>query len=97
MLVAKKEKPEEQVALFRQIYETLALYIIMNNKQQNVKEVKLLFKELFHCMRVLSENEGAHRLFFASPEKMSTFCQLMKSCLETVQIQKTAKMELVEE
>ena len=45
------------VALFGQIYQHFALYILKANKDSDVKELKLLFKELYKCMKVISENE----------------------------------------
>ena len=45
------------VALFSQIYQHFAMYILKANKDSDVKELKLLFKELYKCMKVISENE----------------------------------------
>ena len=53
-LVIAKGDPEN-VALFRHIYDTLALKILVANKRQNVKELKLLFKSLFFCMRAIKD------------------------------------------
>lgn len=46
----------ENLTFFKEIYNLFGLYIVMANKKENVKELKLLFKEMFHCMRVISEN-----------------------------------------
>jgi len=78
LLTAKSEKPEEQVQLFRSNFELFALHILTANKQENLKDVKVLFKELFHCMRVTSETNSE---LFANPAKLQTCVQLMNHCL----------------
>lgn len=35
----------------------MALFILSENKKRNVKELKLIFKELFKCMRVIKDNK----------------------------------------
>jgi hypothetical protein len=51
------------LALFKDIYSLLGMHILMANKKGQVKELKLLFKEMFHCMRVISQNETNVRFF----------------------------------
>ena len=45
------------LAFFKELYGLLGLTIMQSLKKNDVKEIKLLFKELFHCMRVISQNE----------------------------------------
>lgn len=44
----------------------------MANKKDNVKELKMLFKEMFHCMKIISENENDNKIF-ESPQQMASF------------------------
>lgn len=46
--------------------------ILGANAKGDIKGVKVLFKELFHCMRVISENEENTQIF-ESPDKMVQF------------------------
>lgn len=55
LLVAKGEPAN--LTLFKEIYMLFALRLNEVRKQENVKEMKLVFKELFHCMRVIKDNE----------------------------------------
>ena len=71
-LVIAKGEPGN-IALFRQIYDTLALKILVANKKQNVKELKLLFKGLFFCMRAIKDNNEEEKALFASADKLQTF------------------------
>lgn len=64
------------LALFKEIYGLLGMNMLMANKKCQVKELKLLFKEMFHCMRVISENE-VHNKFFETKAQMDSFGQLM--------------------
>ena len=57
--------------------------IMKAHKNNDVKEMKLLFKSLFHCMRVISQNEENQR-FFESAAQMQAFGALMKQCFECV-------------
>jgi len=61
LLIAKGEP--QNVALFRQFYELFVMNILGTNTKGDLKAVKTLFKELFHCMRVISENEENKELF----------------------------------
>jgi hypothetical protein len=72
---------------FRQIYNIFGLNIVMANKKDNVKELKILFKEMYHCMRIISENEVENKLF-ESEQQMSSFIELMGLCLKTVEVNK---------
>jgi hypothetical protein len=72
LLVAEGEG--QNTALFQQFYELFIVHILGANDKNDLKAVKVLFKELFHCMKVISENEiQANRQFFASYEKMVAF------------------------
>ena len=82
-LVIAKGEPDNLV-LFRKIFDSLALKILLSNKKQDVKELKLLFKGLFMCMRAIRDNNEDQALF-AEPAKIQTFVQLMNQCLQTVQ------------
>jgi len=70
LLIAKAEPGN--VALFRQFYELFVMNILGANAKGDIKGVKVLFKELFHCMRVISENEDNTQIF-ESPDKMVQF------------------------
>jgi hypothetical protein len=70
LLIAKAEP--QNVALFRQFYDLFVMNILGANTKGDHKGVKILFKELFHCMRVISENEDKKELF-ESAEKMAQF------------------------
>lgn len=74
LIVARGES--QNLLLFRQIFDALALRIIVANKKQDVKELKLLFKGLFLSMRAIRDNNDDQALF-ATPDKMQTFAQLM--------------------
>lgn len=94
-LVIAKGEPDNLV-LFRKIFDSLALKILLSNKKQDVKELKLLFKGLFLCMRAIRDNNEEQALF-ADPSKIQTFVQLMSQCLQTVQRIKQNKLAEVEE
>ena len=83
------------MTLFKEVYGLLGLYILKANKEDNVKELKLLFKELFHCMKVVSQNKNPH--FFESLDQLTSFGQLMKSCLETVAVNREHQLATIEE
>ena len=85
LLIAKGDPGN--VALFRQFYELFVMNILGANAKGDMKGVKILFKELFHCMRVISENEENTEIF-ESPEKMAQFGEIMKQCLNKVAVQK---------
>jgi len=70
LIVAQGEP--DNITLFRKIFDTLALKILVVNKKKDVKELKLLFKGLFLCMRAVRDNNEDQALF-ATPEKMKTF------------------------
>lgn len=71
---------------------------MMALKKEDVKEIKLLYKELFHCMRVISQNEVANdQRFFESPAAMEAFGKLMKQCLECVEATKDSQLAMIEE
>ncbi len=62
-----------------------SLCILKANKEENPKELKILFKGLFLCMKVISENENEEsKKLLAQPEKLKGFGFLAKSCLDTV-------------
>lgn len=94
LLVAKGEP--QNVGLFREFYEMFLLNILGANTKGDLKAVKTLFKELFHCMRVISENEENTQIF-ESPEKMVQFGEVMKKCLEKVAVQKAEQMAIITE
>lgn len=75
----------------------MALKILVANKKQNVKELKLLFKGLFFCMRAIKDHNEEEKALFAAADKLQTFGNLMKECLLTVQKVKQTKMQEVEE
>jgi len=86
------------LTLFSSTYDLFALCILKANKNQDAKELKLLFKELFHCMRVISENEQPeNRLPFQAADKLRTFGMVMKGCLDTVAAKKQEQMAVIEE
>lgn len=75
----------DNLAFFKELYGLLGLSIMKAHKNNDVKEMKLLFKSLFHCMRVISQNEEPeHQRFFESAAQMQAFGALMKQCLECV-------------
>lgn len=82
-LIVAKGEPDNLV-LFRNIYDALALRIIMANKKSDVKELKLLFKGLFLSMRAIKDN-NEDKALFTTPDKLQTLAQLMNQCLQTVQ------------
>lgn len=88
--------PSSNQKFFRQIYNIFGLNIVMANKKDNVKEVKLLFKELYHCMRIISENETDNKIF-ESEQQMNSFIELMGQCLNTVAVNKEHQLALIEE
>ena len=55
LLVAEGEG--KNTALFQQFYNLFIVHILGANNKNDLKAVKVLFKELFHCMKVISENE----------------------------------------
>lgn len=72
MLVAEGET--RNLALFHQFYEHFVLHILGANGKNDLKGVKVLFKELFHCMKVISENEEeANKQIFVNEAKMAQF------------------------
>jgi hypothetical protein len=83
------------MTLFKEVYGLFGLFILKANKEDNVKELKLLFKELFHCMKVVSQNENPH--FFESLDQLNSFGQLMKQCLETVSVNREHQLATIEE
>jgi hypothetical protein len=92
LLVAEGEA--NNTALFQQFYELFILHILGANGKNDLKGVKVLFKELFHCMKVISENQDeANRQIFVSQDKMTAFGQVMRKCLEKVSALKAEKME----
>lgn len=72
------------LALFGTIYEHFALCILKAKKDNNVKEMKLLYKELLHCLNVIGENEEPANRMPLTADKLRTFAAVMKSCLDTV-------------
>jgi hypothetical protein len=55
LLIAQGEP--HNLAFFKEIYGLLGMAILKAHKSDNVKEIKLLFKEMYHCMKVISLNE----------------------------------------
>ena len=65
------------------------------HKNNDVKEMKLLFKSLFHCMRVVGQNEEpANQRFFESAAQMQAFGALMKQCFECVWAAKNEQLAI---
>ena len=96
LLIAEGEG--NNTALFHSFYELFILHILGANNKNDLKAVKVLFKELFHCMKVISENESAsNQQLFASPDKMVAFGQVMRKCLDKVAVMKIEQMTLVAE
>ena len=59
------------VTFFKELYGLLGMSLMKALKNKDVKEMKLLFKALFHCMRVISQNEEAeNQRFFESAAQM---------------------------
>lgn len=81
--------------LYKEVYGLFGLYILKANKDENIKDMKLLFKELFHCMKVVSQNENPH--FFDSIDQLNSFGQLMKACLQTVAVNKEHHLATIQE
>lgn len=96
LLVAKGEG--SNLALFREIYKHFALHIVSSTTKEDIKSVKLLFKELYHCMRVISENEEEqNKALFETPGELATFGQLMNKSLQTVLAKKGEKLIEIQE
>jgi len=96
VLVAQGEPAN--VGLFGGIYDHFALAILKAAKQGDAKELKLLFKELYHCMRVISENEQPeHRAIFPNEAKLGTFGAVMKGALAVVSTRKQEQAEVIRE
>ena len=96
-IMAAQGEPEN-LKFFKEVYGLLGLNIIMANKKEDVKEMKLLFKEMFHCMRVISQNESPEfQRFFESADQMNSFGQLMAQCLQTVATNKEHQLAVIEE
>ena len=86
------------VELFSGIYDRFALCILTAIKAEDAKELKLLFKELYHCMRVVSENEAPeNRAVLADPTKLQTFGGVLAKACEVVSKRKQEKAALIEE
>jgi len=80
LLVAQGEP--SNLAFFKELYGLLGMSIMKALKNRDVKEMKLLFKALFHCMRVIGQNEEPeNKRFFESASQMEAFGALMKQCL----------------
>lgn len=72
--------------------------VIKAQQGDNVKEMKLLFKEIFHCMKVISQNEQPeNQRFFENEAQMQAFGSLMKKCLECVNVNKEHQLATIEE
>ena len=67
LLIAKGEP--NNLALFREFYELFIMNILWANAKGDIKAMNTLFKELFHCMRVINENEE-NKQIFESAQKM---------------------------
>jgi len=59
----KAQGEPNNLTLFSSIYDLFALGILKANKDQDTKQIKLLFEELFHCMKAISENEQPENRF----------------------------------
>jgi hypothetical protein len=94
LLVAKGDPAN--VALFRQMYDHFVMNILGANAKGDLKAVKTLFKELFHCMRVISENEESTQIF-ENGQKLTQFCEIMKKCLDRVSLAKAEQMAIITE
>jgi hypothetical protein len=94
ILIAKK--PSGNQALFNQLFDQFSLHILSTaSKEGGLKDLKLYFKELFHCMRVMKDNNDG--VLFESAAKFETFGKLMEKCLQNVTEQKKVYMEEIEE
>ncbi len=56
-VASKAGKPRGQIASGRQTSELCARHSSKANKAENIKDVKLFFKELLHCMKAITESE----------------------------------------
>lgn len=84
------------LAFFKELYGLLGMNIMKAHKNNDVKEMKLLFKALFHCMRVISQNEEPeHQRFFESAAQMQAFGALMKQCLQCVWAAKEEQLAII--
>jgi hypothetical protein len=66
LLVAEGEP--NNLKVFKDIYNQLGMHVFMANKKDNVKDLKLIFKEMFHCMRVISQNTSPENQRFFENE-----------------------------
>ena len=83
ILIAEGEP--NNLKTFKDIYNQLGMGLFMANGKGDVKNLKLIFKELFHCMRVISQNKDIqNQRFFENESQMNSFGQLMSKCLQTV-------------
>ena len=97
LLVAKGEPGNQQLFL-GQVYDHFAMKILKAKQTGNLKDMKMLFKELYHCMKVLSENEEQNnKLIFNTEAKLQTFCQMMQACLQTVDQKKDEQLAIIAE
>ena len=81
ILLAKQ--PSGNQALFHQLFDQFSLHILSTAcKEGGLKDLKLYFKELFHCMRVVKDNNDG--TLFESAAKFETFGKLMERCLQNV-------------
>ena len=86
------------MTLFKEVYGLFSMNILMANKKENIKEVKLLYKEMFHCMKVISNSEQVENTrFFENEGQMTSFIQLMGQCLNTVSVNKEHQLATIEE
>lgn len=96
LLIAQGEP--QNLALFKEFYGLLGMSMLKALQDENVKELKLLFKELYHCMRAISQNESPEsQRFFESEAQMQSFGALMKKCLECVAATKEHQLATIGE
>jgi hypothetical protein len=83
LLIAKGEPGN--IELFQRIYSQFAMSILVTNASGDIKQLKLLFKSLHQCFRVMSENEDeGNRKIFHDEATLNTFGGMMQRCLNTV-------------
>lgn len=71
------------------------MQILTANKKRNAKELKLLYKELYHCFAVAKDCEQMQ--LFASEPKLTTFFKMVQQSLTIVHEVKAEKVAQSEE
>ena len=97
-LLTAKGETSNQKYFIDKVFDLFALNILSANAKGAAKDRKMLFKELYHCMRVISQNEQQNNRFcFMDEKKLETFVKLMGQCLATVDQEKEQQMQVIEE